>query len=168
MDEHLVYNGVAKTNPNVEAWDTKGTYLVRCEEIPWTAVDEYQAVKLLNFDPASGRFTILYKLEAGRSVPVHKHLGATEFFVLQGTFGYEAGDVGAHGYGFEFPFAVHEPVASKDEDLIMLVMNYGVTQSYNEDGSPGLVSGMNEVIEICRANNATKHLEPYLPFPPCR
>ena len=168
MDDHLLRRGKAKTNPNVDVFDTEGTYLVRCDDVPWTAVDEHQWVKLLNFDPASGRFTILYKLEAGHSVDVHKHLGATEFFVLQGTFGYEAGDVGANGYGFESPFAVHEPVASKEEDLIMLVMNYGVTQSFNEDGSPGPVSGMDEVIEICRANGATKHLEPYLPFPPRR
>lgn len=166
MDSHLIYRGKAKTNPNVDLWDTKDTYLVDCDAVPWTTHDGRQWIKLLNFDPASGRYTILYKLKAGCIVDVHKHLGGTEFFVLQGSFGYEAGDVGPGGYGFEYPFAVHEPIASSDVDLIMLVINYGTTQGFEADGSPGRVTGMEQIVEMCRANDATAHLEPYLPFPP--
>jgi hypothetical protein len=165
---HLVRRGKAHTNPHVECWDTKDTYLVDVDSVPWTPVGPKggEWIKLLNFEPSSGKYTILYKLQAGGTVSVHKHLGATEFFVLKGSFGYEAGDVGPGGYGYEYAFAVHEPVASSGEDLVMLVINYGNTQSYNPDGTPGYVTGMEQVIKKCRANNATKHLEPFLPFPP--
>ena len=166
LDDHLVYRGKAKTNSNVDLWDSRGTYLVNCDEVPWTPLREGEWGKLLNFDPASGKYTMLYKLRAGGIVPVHTHLGATEFFVLQGSFGYEAGDVGPNGYGFEYPFAVHEPIASEHEDLIMLVINYGNTQEFNDDGSPGQLNGMAGFIEACRANDAVKHLEDHLPFPP--
>jgi len=166
MDSHLVYRGKSQINPNVELWDTHGTYLVDCETVPWTEVGEGQWVKLLNFDPAIAKYTILYKARAGTVVTAHKHIGATEFFVLQGTFGYEAGEVGPGGYGYEYPYAVHEPIVSSDVDLVMLVINYGATVYYNEDGTPGRVSVVDHTIEACRRNNATAHLEPYLPFPP--
>src|SRR3569623_144299 len=65
--------------------------LVSCDAaqlawVPWAMRGTH--FKLLHADPDSGRFTLLIKMAANVTAPVHRHVGAVEGYLLDGGFHY--------------------------------------------------------------------------------
>jgi quercetin dioxygenase-like cupin family protein len=91
--------------------------------------------KLLNADPASGRFTLLIKFDRGAAAPVHRHVGAVEGMVLEGGFHYEddpARRFTAGCYLFEAEGAVHRPVSP--EGAILFAVFHGPLEGLDDAG----------------------------------
>lgn len=75
----------------------------------------------------------MFKQFAGTVAPPHKHLGAAEFYVLEGCIDYRGGKAEAGYYGYEPLGAVHEKT-SFPVDTIYLLTSYGPLAMRNENG----------------------------------
>lgn len=100
---------------------------------PWAMPGAH--FKLLSVDAASGRFTLMIRLDQGLSAPMHRHLGAVEGLVLEGGFHYRD-DPGrrftAGCYLLENDGAVHQPVSP--EGAVMFAVFHGPVEGLDEEG----------------------------------
>lgn len=93
------------TNPN-------DIYIRRSDQVPWIPVIDRVSAKPIRFCRESAGWVSLVRIEAGGSVPLHRHTGAVQGFVLAGSCRYSGSDqvLTAGTY-------VHEPDGSVDEIL---------------------------------------------------
>lgn len=92
--------------------------------------------KLLHADPASGRFSLLIRFAAGVAAPAHRHIGAVEGYVLEGSFYYvDDPDVrfGAGCYLLEDDGAVHQPASP--EGATMFAVFHGAVEGLDDAGN---------------------------------
>jgi len=102
--------------------------------IPW-AMPGAQ-FKLLSADPASGRFSLMIRLEKECAAPRHRHVGAVEGLVLEGGFHYDdAPDVRytVGMYVLEHDGAVHRPVSP--EGAVMFAVFHGPIEGLDGEGN---------------------------------
>lgn len=108
----------------------------RYEQLPWLPWAMKGAYfKLLNADPASGRFTLLIKLDKGIAGPMHRHVRAVEGLVLEGGFHYlddPDRSFPAGCYLHEADGAVHQPVSPTG--AIMFAVFHGPVEGLDEEG----------------------------------
>jgi anti-sigma factor ChrR (cupin superfamily) len=101
--------------------------------IPWAM--RGASFKLLSADPATGRFSLLIKVEKGITAPVHRHVGAVEGYVLEGGFHYkDAPEIqfSAGCYLLEKDGAVHQPVSQ--DGAVMFAVFHGAIEGLDGDG----------------------------------
>lgn len=101
--------------------------------LPWAMRGSH--FKLLAADPASGRFSLLIRLEPGLVAPPHRHVGAVEGWILEGGFHY-ADDPSrrfcAGCYLLEKDGAVHQPVSP--EGALMFAVFHGAIEGLDANG----------------------------------
>lgn len=103
-------------------------------DLPWVkwAMPGAQ-FKLLHADQNHDRFTLLIQVQRNVLAPKHRHLGAVEAYVIEGSFYYDdapnihfkKGD-----YLREEAGSVHRPLTH--ESAILLVTFYGAVEGLNE------------------------------------
>jgi 2,4'-dihydroxyacetophenone dioxygenase len=101
--------------------------------MPWAMKGAY--FKLLSADEASGRFTLLIRLDKGISAPMHRHVRAVEGLVLEGGFHYSDDPdrrFTAGCYLHEHDGAVHQPVSP--EGAVMFAVFHGPVEGLDEEG----------------------------------
>jgi 2,4'-dihydroxyacetophenone dioxygenase len=101
--------------------------------LPWAMKGAY--FKLLSADAASGRFTLLIRLEKGIVAPLHRHLGAVEGMILEGGFHYQDDPslrFTAGSYLLEKAGAVHQPVSP--DGALMFAVFHGPVEGLDEEG----------------------------------
>lgn len=90
--------------------------------------------KLLHADPASGRFTLLIRIAPNVEAPRHRHIGAVEGYILEGSFYYRDEPqrrYTAGSYLHEEAGSVHHPVSP--EGALMLAVFHGPIEGLNDE-----------------------------------
>lgn len=103
------------------------------EWLPWAMRGMY--FKLLSVDPDTGRFTLLLKVDAGITAPLHRHHGAVEVYVLGGAFHYhdEPHRIFRSGsYLLEPSASVHQPLSP--QGAVILAVFHGPVEGILPDG----------------------------------
>ncbi len=114
------------------------------QSMPWKVMREGYYFKLLRTYAVTGIWVVLFKVEAGASVPPHKHIGAAEYYVLDGKIeihdGIENGGITAitGDYGYETNRIIHEKTYFP-EATEYLFINHGPLQYLDEEGKSILV-----------------------------
>lgn len=115
-----------------------GGYLESCDHkklnwVDWAMPDAQ--FKLLHADQASGSFTLLVRFLPNAQAPIHRHIGAVEGLVLDGSFFYtdQPELIFKSGtYIWESDAAVHKPVT--DEGAVMFLIFHGAVEGLNDVG----------------------------------
>lgn len=100
----------------------EGFLVVRAGEGQWLPTgDAGVSFKLLYTDRERGTFTTLVRMDAGASIPAHKHLGVEQCLVIEGDL--RAGDVSmsAGDFNCSLPGSVHEEIATTGGALFLIV-----------------------------------------------
>ena len=137
-----------------------GSIMITTKDIPWSPFPlPGTSFKLFHLDDDQGKATFLLRVPAGEAADMHKHLAAVEAYVVQGAFSYPgAGRVGPGDYVYEPGGIVHEPLAEKDEDLILFVVAQGAVQGVNADGSLGEVIDNDVIYQFACDGGAAGHI----------
>lgn len=106
---------------------------INVNEKKWIPTGEGAWIKVLRVSRETGHWVAMFKQLAGTSAPPHKHLGAAEFYVLEGCIEYRGGKAEAGYYGYEPLGAVHEKT-SFPVDTIYMLTSYGPLAMRGEDG----------------------------------
>jgi len=112
---------------------------INTEDMKWVPTGEGAWVKVLRVSSETGVWCALFKQNAGTFAPPHTHLGAAEFYVLEGCIEYRGGSAKAGYYGYEPLGAIHEKT-SFPVDTIYMLTSYGPLAMHAEDGSIAAVS----------------------------
>ena len=100
----------------------EGFLVVRAGEGQWLPTgDAGVSFKLLYTDRERGTFTTLVRMDAGASIPAHRHLGVEQCLVIEGDL--RAGDVSmsAGDFNCSLPGSVHEEIATTGGALFLIV-----------------------------------------------
>jgi anti-sigma factor ChrR (cupin superfamily) len=93
------------------------------------------AFKLLAVDAASGRFTLLIRLEPECAAPRHRHVGAVEGLVLSGGFHYSDDPTVTFcggSYLLEREGATHQPISP--QGALMFAVFHGPVEGLDAAG----------------------------------
>ena len=95
------------------------------QHTPWTPLAPGIEMQVFYADAASGVWTVKILMHGGSTLPPHRHVGASEFYILEGKGTHkEAGDFEPGSYAFEPEEAVHSPVHVED-DVLLYMTSYG-------------------------------------------
>ena len=81
--------------------DVPQDLLIDTESLPWIPIGEGSAMKVLRASSETGYWSSIIKSAAGSVFPAHRHLGAADFYVLEGAIEYRAGTARAGFWGYE-------------------------------------------------------------------
>ena len=92
---------------------------------PWTPLAPGIEMQIFYANPASGIWTVKILMHAGSTLPPHRHIGASEFYILKGKGVHkESGSFEIGTYAFEPEGALHSPVHA-DQDIVLYMTSYG-------------------------------------------
>ena len=147
------------TDPKISLNYPDGSLIVRSREIPWTPWGmPGTQFKLLHCDDASSLLVILLKVEPGTVAGVHKHFGAAHAYILEGSFGYEHGEVFAGDYMVEAGGITHQPFTGPN-GLILLGFMFGPIGGFDEAGNLAGVLDIEWHYQAALANGAAGHIQ---------
>jgi anti-sigma factor ChrR (cupin superfamily) len=102
--------------------ETSGSFLsIRASEGTWQEVVEGVLLKSLFVDPDSGLATSLVRMLPGASLPVHKHIGVEQFFVLEGDCNVAGQKLGPGDYHRAEKGSIHESTHTENGTLFLLI-----------------------------------------------
>ncbi len=94
-------------------------------DTPWTPLAPGIEMQIFHADEKNGVWTVKIHMHAGSTLPPHKHVGASEFYIIEGQGTHkEAGDFEPGTYAYEPIDAVHSPVHAED-DIVLYMTSYG-------------------------------------------
>jgi anti-sigma factor ChrR (cupin superfamily) len=100
----------------------EGFLVVRAGEGRWlTTGDVGVSFKLLYEDKERGTFTTLVRMEAGASIPAHRHLGVEQCLVIEGDLRAGGVEMAAGDFNCSLPGSVHEELTTKGGALFLIV-----------------------------------------------
>ena len=100
----------------------EGFLVVRAGEGQWLPTgDAGVSFKLLYTDRERGTFTTLVRMEAGASIPAHRHLGVEQCLVIEGDLRAGNVEMGAGDFNCSLPGSVHEEIATTGGALFLIV-----------------------------------------------
>jgi anti-sigma factor ChrR (cupin superfamily) len=100
----------------------EGFLVVRAGEGQWLPTgDAGVSFKLLYTDRERGTFTTLVRMEAGASIPAHRHLGVEQCLVIEGDLRAGVVEMGAGDFNCSLPGSVHEEIATTGGALFLIV-----------------------------------------------
>ncbi len=104
-------------------------------DVPWSALSPGVQMRVVHADPASGRWSaLIHMLPASRLIP-HRHIGASEFFVFEGSGTHpQAGSFQPGDYAWEPAGAVHTEVLA-EQDLRLFMVSHGSSEFLRPNGS---------------------------------
>lgn len=108
--------------------------LVHAEDLPWNNIAEGIDFRLLYTSAETGRWTVIFRAQAGSSFAAHRHYAAGEYFVLKGRMTYRMGEAVAGTYGYEPLDSLHE-LTCFPEYTELLFTNYGPVAFLDENGA---------------------------------
>jgi anti-sigma factor ChrR (cupin superfamily) len=94
---------------------------VHAGEGDWTEISAGIRVKTLNFDKVSGLVTALVKMMPGTSLPMHRHQGVEQFFVLEGDCNVHGERLGPGDFHRALPGSVHRDTYTVEGTLLLLI-----------------------------------------------
>lgn len=94
---------------------------LRADEGQWYEVSEGITVKELFVDPQTGMVTSLFKMQPGARVPLHRHRGIEQCYIVEGDFHADNQALGAGDFHCAPAGSVHEPVYTTNGALLLIV-----------------------------------------------
>ena len=101
---------------------TKGLTFIRASEGTWRGIAPGVMVKLLSFDPTSGRTTTVLRFAPGTSYAPHRHTAVEELYVLEGGCSIAGREMTVGDYHRAEAGTVHHDT-STDEGCLLLVIS---------------------------------------------
>ena len=106
----------------------------KSSETPWVPLAPGIEMQIFHADPKTGIWTVKIFMHGGSTLPPHRHVGASEFFILKGEGVHkEAGAFEIGTYAFEPEGAVHSPVHAED-DILLYMTSYGAGVFFKASG----------------------------------
>jgi len=100
----------------------EGFLVVRAGEGQWLPTgDAGVSFKLLYTDRERGTFTTLVRMDAGASIPPHRHLGVEQCLVIEGDLRAGGVEMSAGDFNCSLPGSVHEEIATTGGALFLIV-----------------------------------------------
>jgi 2,4'-dihydroxyacetophenone dioxygenase len=139
-----------------------GGYLESCDHkklnwVEWAMPDAQ--FKLLHADQASGCFALLVRFLPNAQAPIHRHIGAVEGLVLDGSFFYtdQPELIFKSGtYIWESDDTVHQPISEKG--AVMFLIFHGAVEGL--DGTGKVTGRVNWKWHVEKWLAAGNHYEP--------
>ena len=104
-------------------------------DLPWVPLAPGIEMQIYHADEITGFWTAKIHMHADSTLPPHRHIGASEFYVIEGEGHHpQAGDFKPGDYGYETEGAVHSAVQAEN-DLLMYMVSYGDSEFIKPDGS---------------------------------
>ena len=102
--------------------DGEGFLVVRAGEGQWLPTgDAGVSFKLLFTDRERGTFTTLVRMEAGATIPAHRHLGVEQCLVIEGDLRAGVVEMSAGDFNCSLPGSVHEELTTDGGALFLIV-----------------------------------------------
>jgi predicted ChrR family anti-sigma factor len=98
---------------------------LRAGEGQWQEAGKGVLVKPLFTDPQTRMVTTLVKMEPGTRIPLHRHRGVEQCYVIQGDFHADNKQLGAGDFHVAPAGSVHEPVFTVDGALVLIIAQEG-------------------------------------------
>jgi anti-sigma factor ChrR (cupin superfamily) len=100
----------------------EGFLVVRAGEGRWMPTgDAGVSFKLLYTDRERGTFTTLVRMDAGASIPAHRHLGVEQCLVIEGDLRAGGVEMSAGDFNCSLPGSVHEELTTTGGALFLIV-----------------------------------------------
>jgi anti-sigma factor ChrR (cupin superfamily) len=100
----------------------EGFLVVRAGEGRWLPTgDAGVSFKLLYTDRERGTYTTLVRMEAGASIPAHRHLGVEQCLVIEGDLRAGGVEMSAGDFNCSLPGSVHEELTTAGGALFLIV-----------------------------------------------
>ncbi len=94
---------------------------LRADEGEWYEVAKGMSVKQLFFDRETGMVMTLLKMEPGTRIPLHRHRGIEQCYVIEGDFHADNQSLGAGDFHCAQAGSTHQPVYTVDGALVLIV-----------------------------------------------
>jgi predicted ChrR family anti-sigma factor len=94
---------------------------LRADEGEWHEAGKGIQVKQLFVDHQSGTVTTLVKMEPGARIPLHRHSGIEQCYVIEGDFHAADQSLGAGDFHCALAGSVHEPVYTINGAMVLIV-----------------------------------------------
>jgi anti-sigma factor ChrR (cupin superfamily) len=95
------------------------------KETPWVPLAPGIEMQIFYADPPSGVWTVKILMHGGSTLPPHRHIGASEFYIIEGEGVHkESGAFEVGTYAFEPENALHSSVHAGD-DIVLYMTSYG-------------------------------------------
>ena len=101
-------------------------------DLEWFNLVEGIDFKLFYTSKETGRWTTLLRCQPGSFFPRHRHLGAGEYYVVEGKMEYRMGTALEGTYGYEPLDAIHDHTAFPEYTLLYFT-NYGPVVFLDEE-----------------------------------
>lgn len=109
-------------------------------DLPWVPLAPGIEWQIYHADETAGCWTVRIHLHPGSVLPQHRHVGPSEFYVIEGEGNHpQSGDFKAGDYGYEPDGSVHTPVHAQ-KDIYLYMAMYGKGEFTNADGSVAYVA----------------------------
>src|SRR5579885_1720311 len=115
-------------------FDSLGAALIRTREQPWIDMGGGNQAIVLRVSKETGFFSMLLKAPAGQVNAPHTHIGAADFYVIEGGFDYRGGSARAGDWVYEPAGAVHA-ATTHPMDTLYIANVYGPVAFHKPDGS---------------------------------
>lgn len=110
------------------------------DDVPWSALSPGVQMRVVHADPVSGRWSAVVHMLPGSRLMPHRHIGASEFFVLEGCGTHpQAGSFQPGDYAWEPAGAVHTEVVA-EHDLRLFMVSHGSSEFLRPNGLVWYVS----------------------------
>jgi predicted ChrR family anti-sigma factor len=111
------------SSPPAAHSDTSSSLLMtlRAEEGEWHQAGKGIQVKQLFVDRQSGTVTTLVKMEPGARIPLHRHHGNEQCYIIEGDFQADNQSLGAGDFHCAQAGSVHEPVYTINGAMVLIV-----------------------------------------------
>jgi len=95
------------------------------DKTPWIPLAPGIEMQIFYANPKTDVWTVKILMHSGSTLPPHRHIGASEFYILKGEGVHkEAGAFEVGTYAFEPEGALHSPVYAED-DILLYMTSYG-------------------------------------------
>lgn len=100
---------------------TKGFTFIKASEGTWRGIAPGVMVKLLSFDPTSGRTTTVLRFAPGTSYAPHRHTAVEELYILEGGCSIAGREMTVGDYHRAEAGTVHHDTSTDDGCLLLVV-----------------------------------------------
>jgi putative transcriptional regulator len=94
---------------------------LRADEGRWHEVAKGISVKHLFTDPQNGMVTTLVRMKPGTRIPLHRHNGVEQCYVIEGDFHAADQKLGPGDFHCAQAGSVHEPVYTVEGALVLII-----------------------------------------------
>lgn len=112
--------------------DSAPELLTTPNDLEWFNLVEGIDFKLFFTSKETGRWTVLLRCQPGSFFPRHRHLGAGEYYVVEGKMEYRMGTALEGTYGYEPLDAIHDHTSFPEYTLLYFT-NYGPVVFLDEE-----------------------------------